>query len=229
MIGYAAHTVYRRLRGLLLHGSISPGTRLVESDWATKLGANRAAIREAAMVLTHEGLLERGKKGGYFVPQYDAERLSQLQSVREIIELGALRDLEVKPPSKEALDKLESVCVQMEWLMESQYFMGFVEADHRFHLQLVELSGNPHLLRLYLSAPLPLALAPAPDIDPAILQEQQLETLNGHRDILKYLVAGDYAAARDSLVSQLPRRQSQSSQPQTHEADTDATDAAGTD
>lgn len=201
MADFASHAVYQRLRVLLVHGVIAPGTRLVESDWADRLGTNRAAIREAAMVLAHEGLLERGEKGGYFVPRFDAARLARLQRVREILELGALEQLESDPPGAEALEKLDAVCDQMARLIDERYLVGFVEADRRFHLQLVELAGNPDLLRVYHSAPLPLM--PPTEIDPDVLRRQQVQTLADHREIVRRLRHGEYEAARACLSEHL--------------------------
>lgn len=155
------------------------------------------------MVLAHEGLLDRGEKGGYFVPHYDADRLAQLQAVREIFEHGALRQLERDPPDAEALGWLDAVCDQMARLIDEKYVMGFVEADRRFHLQLVELAGNPQLLRVYHSAPLPLM--PPAEIDAEPFRQQQRGTLANPRSIVERLREADYAAARSRLSEHLIR------------------------
>lgn len=153
------------------------------------------------MVLAHEGLLDRGPNGGYFVPHYDAERIAQILAVRQVLELGALQELDVLHPGQEALDRLDVVCDHMARLIQESYTLGFTEADRRFHVYLIELARNPHLLRIYRCAPLPLM--PPAQIDPDLLREQQQATLAEHQMIVDLLRKGDYASARSTLRSHL--------------------------
>jgi DNA-binding GntR family transcriptional regulator len=48
--------VYGRLRSLIVAGHISPGTRLVETEFAQRLMVSRTPVREAIRRLMHEGL-----------------------------------------------------------------------------------------------------------------------------------------------------------------------------
>lgn len=196
-MSHQTDTTYQHLRRLLIHGGIAPGTRLVESDWAQRLETNRSAIREAAMVLAHEGLLERGERGGYFAPQYTPEKLAQLQQVRLVLEAGAMQMYAINPPDDAAWEKLEIICNQTEHMIEDGYGMGFLEADRRFHLLLVELAGNPDLLRIYQSAPLPLTY-PA-QFDEKTLKNRQQETLADHRRIVALLRKHAFAEAEQIL------------------------------
>ena len=59
---------YRGLRRLLILQRVPEGQRLREPQWATQLGVNRMALREAFARLEAEGLIERGPTTGYFVP-----------------------------------------------------------------------------------------------------------------------------------------------------------------
>lgn len=197
----ATQTVYDRLRALLVRGQISPGTRLVESRWASHLEANHAALREASMVLAHESLLDRGPNGGYFVPRNDAERIAQILAVRRILELGALRELESLPPDQDGLDRLDAVCDQMARMVEEDYIMGFAEADRRFHVCLIELAQNPHLAHIYRSTPLPLI--PPALVAPDLLREQHQATLTEHQTIVDLLCEGDFSSARAVLSDHL--------------------------
>jgi DNA-binding GntR family transcriptional regulator len=47
--------VYERLRALIIDGRLAPGTRLVETDVATRLGVSRTPVRGALQRLQQEG------------------------------------------------------------------------------------------------------------------------------------------------------------------------------
>jgi DNA-binding GntR family transcriptional regulator len=47
--------VYERLRALIIEGRLAPGTRIVETDVAARLGVSRTPVRGALQRLQHEG------------------------------------------------------------------------------------------------------------------------------------------------------------------------------
>ena len=47
--------VYERLRHLIVHGVMAPGSRIVESDVAARLGVSRTPVRGALQRLQQEG------------------------------------------------------------------------------------------------------------------------------------------------------------------------------
>ncbi len=55
MAAYRATSAYRQLRQLIVSGSLAPGTRLVETDLARRLGFSRTPIRGALRLLLREG------------------------------------------------------------------------------------------------------------------------------------------------------------------------------
>lgn len=48
---------YRRLRELIVHGRLAPGTRIVETEVAARLGASRTPVRAALQRLQQEGYI----------------------------------------------------------------------------------------------------------------------------------------------------------------------------
>lgn len=46
---------YQRLRELIVHGQLAPGTRVVESEVAERLGVSRTPVRSALQRLANEG------------------------------------------------------------------------------------------------------------------------------------------------------------------------------
>ncbi len=183
--GNQSQVVYDKLRRLLLHSGLAEGVRLTESEWADRLGVNRGSLREALMVLAQEGLLERGERGGYFVPRLRQEDVEHILAAREVLESGAIRALAGRPPSADHFDAMERVCDRMQLMLEEGYEFGFVEADRRFHVLLVQSARNPKLSRLYENAPLPIRTSPLDD--PEQRRQSGQVTVDEHRRLLRLL------------------------------------------
>src|SRR5213076_3388596 len=49
--------VYARLRDLIVQGSLAPGSRIIETEIATRLGVSRTPVREALQRLQQEGFV----------------------------------------------------------------------------------------------------------------------------------------------------------------------------
>src|ERR671939_877763 len=49
--------VYARLRDLIVQGSVAPGSRIIETEIATRLGVSRTPVREALQRLQQEGFV----------------------------------------------------------------------------------------------------------------------------------------------------------------------------
>lgn len=179
-------SAYRQIRRQLLHSQLPAGSRLVEEKWSASLGLNRSAIREALSLLAHEGLLEPGQRGGFFVPVLTRDVMDDTLEVRLALELGAVDILEIRGEvPEEGLQQLSQTLDMMHRLMESGFEYGFIESDRRFHEILVEMSGNPGLLRIYRQAPLPLSVMPDPD--EAARRANMEGTYADHRELYRLL------------------------------------------
>src|SRR5690349_15950432 len=49
--------VYRKLRELIIRGQLAPGSRVVETDVASRLGVSRTPVRAALQRLQQEGFI----------------------------------------------------------------------------------------------------------------------------------------------------------------------------
>ena len=192
---------YKQLRRMLMHGQIPAGQRLTESVWSQRLGVTRGSLREAMSMLLHEGLLTRGAGGGFFVPAMGQHDFEEVQEVRIAIEVGALRLVGINNDPLCNLQQMRETCDSMAQMIESDFELGFVEADRRFHEQLVEACGNARLKRVYSQAPLPLGLPSEPD--KMIRREQFRHTLEEHIRIYDLLAAGNISEACELLEQHL--------------------------
>lgn len=181
--------IYENLRRRLTHGQLAAGSRLVEEKWAEILEVNRSALREALNMLAHEGLLETGAKGGFFVPVPTQESLDEILEVRLAIEVGALEILRIRgvvPP--QGLEQLQQICGLMQQLLDSGFEYGYTEADRKFHEVLVSMAGNSRLARVYQHAPLPIT--PLPETSEEGRRENMQQTLADHRELFRLLQEG---------------------------------------
>lgn len=192
---------YESFRRQLMHGQLTPGSRLVEEKWAEHLGVSRGAVRESLKMLAHEGFLEVGDRGGFFVPVLDQAALDEVLEVRLAIETGALQLFEIHGIPEEGLARLRKACDLMEQLTHVGFEYGFAEADRMFHDILVEMAGNRRMLRIFRQAPLPLS--PLPELEESGRRENMRRTLADHRQLCELLTAGQIAEARALLQRHL--------------------------
>lgn len=191
---------YAQLRPLLLHGQIQPGMRLRETQWAEQLGVHRGALREALGLLTHEGLLQAGERGGHFVPVLERVDLDEILELRVILETGAVRRLS-RRDEPVCVAGLCETCGTMRQLIAADMPLGFAEADRRFHEQIIALAANPRVTQAYLHAPV-LIRVDAERIGQRHLQAMQ-KTVAEHEAVCDALADAAYEEAAKLLEAHL--------------------------
>jgi DNA-binding GntR family transcriptional regulator len=154
-------------------------------------------------LLAHEGLLRRGERGGYFVPELTQRDLREILQARAAVEAGAVRLTAEARPTSEQFKQLNDFCDQMQQMAEDGYEMGADEADRRFHQALVELSANRRLIRLYEHAPLPWM--PSSLSDAAERTRETLDSVAEHRRLVELIQQGHLAEAVALIETHLSR------------------------
>ena len=177
------------LRERVLNGELAPEIPLPELELAKQYGVARPTIRAAIHHLTLTGLLSREANRSAFVPRLREEEISDLFSVRKVVETEAVRlvtESRLRPAAAEqAVRLLESFPTDTKW-------SDVVEADLQFHRALVAATKSPRLLRLFelLEDEIRLAIAqlkPAYD-SPATLARE-------HRELLTAIESGKTGTA----------------------------------
>ncbi|MFA9478876.1 GntR family transcriptional regulator [Phycisphaerales bacterium AB-hyl4] len=191
---------YRHLRSMLLHGGLRPGMRLGETEWAERLGVHRGALREAFVLLAHEGLLMPGARGGYFVPILEQADLDEVLELRLALERGALRRL-ARAGEPVGTKALRATCQVMRQMVELDMPVGHAEADRKFHEGLVELADNRRMIRAYHQAP--LLIIASEYMTPAERRGAMTQTLRDHERICDLLEAGRFDAVAELLEQHL--------------------------
>ena len=83
--------IHDRLRSAIISGELSPGTPVIESELAARLGASRTPIREALRRLEAEGLLEPRGLRGSVVRELKSDEVECIFEIREALESLAAR------------------------------------------------------------------------------------------------------------------------------------------
>ena len=136
------HALAERLREEIMTGRLAPGVRIVEGTWGRKLGVAQASIREAINILGHEGFVTKASGRSARVVNLSEQDVLQLFELR-----GALEGLSARLAAARDADTtgLEHALERMRRASHSGSSDHILDADRQFHLELCDLSGNPHL------------------------------------------------------------------------------------
>ena len=140
--------VYETIRGWILSGELSPGTRVVESEVARLLGTSQAPAREAVRRLAHEGLVTHRPRQGNFVTVISPIEAREAREIRAVLETAAARRA-AGHLSAADLDALRAEVRRMCAAADVKDIGAFREADMRFHRRACGYSGNSMLLRIW--------------------------------------------------------------------------------
>jgi DNA-binding GntR family transcriptional regulator len=86
-----AKEAYVSLREEISDGTLSPGTRITETDISERLNMSRTPVREAIYKLESEGLLTHVPRSGLVVTRLDHQMIMELYTLREALEGTAAR------------------------------------------------------------------------------------------------------------------------------------------
>ena len=154
--GSRPEQVYQRLRELIVQGLLAPGSRVVETEVAARLGVSRTPVREALQRLQQEGFVV-GAAGAQqarltVAPLTRADVHELLNIVGELEGLGARWAAGLPVPERRALTR-ELKALNAEFFRTGRAASidhgRLYEADERLHRQIVEACAGPRLIALH--------------------------------------------------------------------------------
>lgn len=129
-------------------GELQPGERLVESQLARQLRISQAPVREAIRDLVSSGFLEREPHKGAMVRLLTDKDMQEIYSVRAV--LDALAAEQAAPHvTEEDLQELRDTVEKMLHMAKLGDYLAAARYDWQFHIQIVAISGNTLLRRIY--------------------------------------------------------------------------------
>jgi DNA-binding GntR family transcriptional regulator len=154
--GSRPEQVYVRLRDLIVQGLLAPGSRIVETEIATRLGVSRTPVREALQRLQQEGYV-MGSPGA----QQSRLTVAPLtrDDVYELLNIvGALEGMGGRGAALVAQAERRNLVRDLKTLNAEFHKAGktvpidhgsLYDVDQRFHRRIVEASAGPRLLALH--------------------------------------------------------------------------------
>ena len=142
--------VLHELREAIIDGRIAQGEALREVPLARTLGTGRSAVREAIRQLVQEGLVDYELHRGAFVRVMSLADRLDVYIAREAIEAGVAR-LAVEASAAPDLSALRAAMQDLRAKAHGHDRItdDVIEADIRFHEELVRLGGSPRLRRAH--------------------------------------------------------------------------------
>lgn len=182
------------LRELIFTGELPAGSDHLESELAERLGMSRTPVREAALTLESQGLLELRPRKGVRISPVSADDMREIYDVLTQLESLAAKRAAQYGYGKEDLETLAQTITAMTAAIEAKDLKAWAAADEAFHRELVRLGKNTRIITIFerLSDQVRRARA-------ATLFARPLPTKSNedHRAVYQAILAGDGDAARE--------------------------------
>jgi len=185
---------YTELRRRIIESELTPGSYLLEQELGLMLGYSRTPIREAAIRLQGEGLVQIVPRHGIrIVPT----SLSDIRNIYQVlISLESTAAALVASREDADLAPLVNACETMTDALEGGDMLTWAAADEVFHETLIALSGNTRLKSVVMNCRdqvhrvrrFTQMVKPHP---------QPLESIQEHYAIIDAMRCGDAAKASD--------------------------------
>src|SRR5690349_19724009 len=192
------------LRTHITQGLLPPGTRLSEEAIGRALGVSRNTLREAFALLCHERLAVHHLNRGMFVPTLTREDVSEIYTLRRLVEGGAARLAGTANPAareavSDAVDSAEAYAAAGQWL-------DVRTADLRFHQAIAGLAGSSRVDELMRRSLAELRLIFHAMESPEEFHRPYLER---NRSIAESVMRGDGKSAERELLRYLADAEAQ--------------------
>ncbi|GAA2479469.1 GntR family transcriptional regulator [Streptomyces thermolineatus] len=183
--------VANALRAALIAGELQPGVVYSAPSLAAEYGVSATPVREAMLELAREGLVEAVRNKGFRVTELSERDLDEFTELRSLIEIPTVGRV-TRSAAREQLEALRPVAEEIVAAAKAGDLIGYLEADRRFHLDLLSLAGNARLVetvgdlrkrsRLY-------GLADLAEAGALVASAQE------HTELLDIMLTGDAEAA----------------------------------
>lgn len=203
------------LRQMIFSGELAPGSDHLETELADKLGMSRTPIREAALMLQAQGLVEMRPRRGIRISPVSAQDMSDIYDIlTELESLAAARAAEAGYSASD-LETLAAAIRDMDNALRTDDLRAWADADDRFHRELVRLGRNARLSMIVSVMRDQVRRARATTL---FIRPKPAQSNTDHRVVFQAIAEGDATkahdthhahrrAARDMLVSLLEKHQ----------------------
>lgn len=135
------------LRAALIAGELRPGEVYSAPTLAARFGVSATPVREAMLDLVKEGLVDTVPNKGFRVTAVSEKQLDEYTHIRSLIEIPTTAGL-ATTADPVALEALRPAAQEIVTAAAAGDLIAYVEADICFHLGLLALAGNEHLVEV---------------------------------------------------------------------------------
>lgn len=128
------------------------GTFVNEQAIATEVGVSRTPVREALLILASDGLVQMLPQRGAYIPAIGAREIHELFDLRGLLERHAAST--IIAAGTDPVDRLRQIISEQDRIAARDDHgladaRDFIDADRRFHQELVDAAGSALLSRTY--------------------------------------------------------------------------------
>ncbi|MGH7501833.1 MAG: GntR family transcriptional regulator [Longimicrobiales bacterium] len=197
---------YHQLRELIVWGKLAPGTRIIETDVAAKLGVSRTPVRSALQRLQQEGYIvvsgtgQQSRLSVAPLTQTDARELFAIVSECEGLAArwAAERDGQTREKVVRDLREVNAELARTVQERNPDPHVVF-DLDKAFHLSFTEAGAGPRLLALH------QAVKPQTDryvrLYITALIEEIDRSVGDHEAIANAIESGDALGAKEAVLA----------------------------
>ncbi|NEA49343.1 GntR family transcriptional regulator [Streptomyces sp. SID10815] len=135
------------LRAALIAGELRPGVVYSAPALAAELGVSATPVREAMLDLAREGLVEAVRNKGFRITEMTDRDLDEFTELRTLIEVPTVGRV-TETAGGGQLEALRPLARRIVTAAREGDVLAYLEADHRFHLELLGLAGNTRLVEV---------------------------------------------------------------------------------
>lgn len=184
--------ITQTLRAAVISGELRPGVVHSAPHLAAQFGVSATPVREAMLDLAKEGLIDVVRNKGFRVTEPSQKDLDDLSELRALIEVPTVRRIAEAGAARAVIDELRPLAVEIEDAAARHDLIAHVAADMEFHLRLLALAGNPHLVEHVRSL---RAQSRIYGLRGLAEQGELVPSAHEHAELLDLVVAGDAESA----------------------------------
>jgi len=139
--------IFETLRQAIIMGELKPGERIMEIQFADKMGVSRTPVREAIRKLELEGLVTMVPRKGAHVAELSEKDIMNVLEVRSSLD-GLATALAAQRINKDELKELKNIVNQFAQYMEKNNVQGLIKKDVEFHDLIYKASRNEKLMQI---------------------------------------------------------------------------------
>ncbi|MFF0296495.1 GntR family transcriptional regulator [Kitasatospora sp. NPDC004615] len=191
--------VAHALRAALISGELRPGVVYSAPALAADFGVSATPVREAMLDLAREGLVEAVRNKGFRVTELSERDLDEFTEIRALIEVPTVGRV-ARAATAEQLEALRPQAEAIVAAARKHDLIGYLEADRKFHLDLLSLAGNARLVETVGDLRKRSRLYGLNRLDQ---RGELVSSAEEHLELLDVLLTGDAKAAEECMTRHL--------------------------